>query len=290
MCARAVVLIGVQALVFAAIGSLFGPVWSAAALAAGVFVSFWSFWSAGPRLLQQLDAVLCRREELTKATAELADRAGIPPPRLFEVEDDELNALAIGPTPESSVIILTSGLLARLSVPELRGVLAHEIAHIRNRDILACTIAATLVNAIASLATALALVGLGMRRRGGGVIIALAIIAPLIALIVRLAISRSIEYRADRDGAILCDGPEGIIGALQKIQNDTDAKQSTQGVLCPELTPLLFVDSSSQSWLAALRSAHPPTHKRIAKLQASVARFRGAYDLLSIRYHHDDTV
>ncbi len=270
MCARAVVLIGVQAVVFAAIGSLFGPVWSAAALAAGLFVSFWSFWSAGPRLLQQLDAVPCRREELTKATAALADRAGIPPPRLYEVDDDELNALAIGPTPESSVIVLTSGLLAHLSVPELRGVLAHEIAHIRNRDILACTIAATLVNAIASLATGLALVGLGMRRRGGGVIIALAIIAPLIALIVRLAMSRSIEYRADRDGAILCDGPGGIIGALQKLQKHADAKQTAPGRLYPELAPLLFVDPSSHSWLAALLGAHPPTQKRITRLEAMI--------------------
>lgn len=266
---RTAFLAGVLAALFAAVGSLFGVIGAAVALATAIVISFWSFWSAAPSLLARTNAVPCTNAAALEAVAELASRAGIPAPRIFEIADIQPNAFAIGANPESAVVILTSALCVQLSKAELRAVIAHEIAHIRNRDMLACTMATTFVGAIASLALLLGLLGFAARRNGGGVIILLAILAPLTGLILKLAMSRSIEYRADRDAAGLCGHPRDLISALRRLHALTGRIESDTAVLNPALASLFIVDPLPQSWLGALFSSHPPITDRIARLEAS---------------------
>ena len=247
MSVRAVLLVAMLATLFAAIGSLFGVVGAAIALTMAIFISFWSFWSAAPSLLAQLHAVPCSDAGVIRATADLADSAAIPAPIVYEIEDTQPNAFALGPNPQSAVVILTSGLTAQLTRMELSAVIAHELAHIRNRDTLVSAIAATFVAAIASLAVLLGLIGLAVRRHGGGAIIFLAILAPLIACILRFALSRSVEYRADRDAARLCGHPRFLISALQKLEQSSRLIQSDSAALRPEFASVCIVDPFPQS-------------------------------------------
>ena len=267
---RAVALLGVLIALFIAIGSLFGVLGAATALAMAIILCFWSYWSVVPSLLAQSNAVPSTDAAVLQATAELAARAGIPLPCVYEIDDAQPNALALGPNPEAAVLILTRALRRQLTSGELRAVIGHEIAHIRNRDTLSSTIAATLVGAIVSLASLLALIGLAARRRGGAAIIVLAALAPLIALIVKLAMMRSIEYRADRDGAHLCGGPEDLISALRKLDLLTKRTSSGAASIQPALAPLFFVDPLPDSWLGTLFSPHPTIASRIARLEALI--------------------
>lgn len=265
---RAVLLLAMLAALFAAIGSLLGILGAAVALTIAIFLSFWSFWSAAPSILTQLDAVPCTDPGIIHATSILAATAAIPAPFVYEIEDAQPNAFALGPNPQSSIVILTSALSAHLTRPEINAVIAHELAHIRNRDTLTCTIATTFVSAIASLALVLGLIGLAVRRHGGGTIIFLAILGPLIACILRFALSRSVEYRADRYAARLCGNPRSLISALQKLEQTSRVVQSYNAILRPELAALYIVDPLPQSWLSALFCTHPPLARRIARLEA----------------------
>jgi heat shock protein HtpX len=197
---------------------------------------------------------------------DLAGRAGIPEPRLYEIDDSQPNALAVGPNPEASIIIVTSGLRRRLTRDELAAVLAHEIAHIRNRDVYAATLAATCVSAIFLLAIPVSVIGFALRRNGGGAMIAVAILAPAAALILRCAMARSVEYRADRDAADLCGDPEHVVMALRRT---TSTRRRCQlAVHQPVLASMFFVDPLPDTWLGALLSSHPPIERRIARLHA----------------------
>jgi heat shock protein HtpX len=263
------------AILFALIGSLFGIVGAAVALAIVVCLTFWSFWSAASDALACTGAVLCKDIHVLAAAAKLAERAAIPVPCIYEIEDAQPNAFAIGPNPQSAVVVLTSALSAELTEAELAAVVAHELAHIRNRDTLVCTIAATFVNAIASLALVLGLIGLAVRRHGGVAIIFLALLAPIIALILKFALSRSAEYRADRDAAALCGHPRYLISALQKLDLVSRSVQSNSAALQPAFASLYIVDPLPQSWLGMLFSAHPPLARRIARLEAMGNDFEG---------------
>lgn len=200
----------------------------------------------------------------------------MPVPQLYEIEDIQPNAFAIAANPNSGVVVLTSALCAELNASELRAVIAHEIAHIRNRDMLTNTIATTFVGAIASLALLLGLLGIAARRYGGGFIILVAILAPLTGLILRLAISRSFEYRADRDAACLCGCTKDLISALRRLDALTRRIQCDTAVLNPAIATLFIVDPLPQSWLGALFSVHPPLEKRIARLEAMSLSEAGA--------------
>lgn len=265
---RAVLLVGMLAALFAAIGSLFGMVGAAVALAIAIIISFWSFWSAAPNILAALHAVPCTDAGVLCATSVLAASAAIPTPFIYEIEDAQPNAFALGPNPQSAVVILTSALSAHLTRSEINAVIAHELAHIRNRDTLVCTIATTFVSAIASLALVLGLVGLAVRRHGGGVIIFLAILAPLIACILRFALSRSVEYRADRDAAYLCGRPRVLISALRKLDQFSHSIQSQSASAQPVLASLYIIDPLPKSWLGKIFCTHPPIAQRIARLEA----------------------
>jgi len=265
---RAVLLVVMLAALFAAIGSLFGVVGAAVALTVAIVISFWSFWSAAPNILAALHAVPCTDADVLCGTSVLAASAAIPAPFIYEIEDAQPNAFALGPNPQSAVVVLTSALSAHLTRTEINAVIAHELAHIRNRDTLTCTIATTFVDAIASLAVVLGLVGLAARRHGGGAIIFLAILAPLIACILRFALSRSVEYRADRDAARIIGHPRNLISALKKLDQFSHSIQSQSASAQPVLASLYIVDPLPQSWLGRIFCTHPPIAQRIARLEA----------------------
>lgn len=258
-------LVGMAAL-FVAIGSLFGAVGAATALALAIMTVFWSFWST-PAKLRAIGAVEITNPHLIAMVARLAAKAGIPTPRVFQIQEAQPNALAFGPNPDQAVIVLTAGLQSLLTERELSAVIGHELGHICYRDFLAATLGITFLDAIISLALILGLIGLALRRNGGGVILALALLFPLIALVLHLAMSRSTEYRADRFGAELCGNPRDLISALQKLEDQSRYIANEAAIAQPAFASTFVVDPFPDTWLSRIFSTHPATQRRIARLE-----------------------
>ncbi len=212
--------------------------------------------------------------EIHQIVMELAQHAGIPKPRIFLIEEDSPNAFATGRNPEHAVIAITSGILRILSREELKGVLAHELSHVKNRDILIGSIAATMAGAImilANMARWAAIFG-GSRDSeeggGGGIIglLVMTIVAPIAAMLIQMAISRSREYLADASGAKFSGNPLGLAGALNKLQ--TASKQIPMEAAKPATAHMFIVNPLSGRSLLNLFSTHPPIEERIARLRA----------------------
>lgn len=201
----------------------------------------------------------------------LAAKANLPAPRIYLIPNDSPNAFATGRNPQHSAVAVTRGLLNVLADEEVEGVLAHELAHIRNRDILISCVAATIAGAIAMLARMVyyaELFGLGGRggNRGGGMLSALAmmIVAPLIAMIIQMAISRSREYAADATAAEITGNPYGLARALQKIEAYAKRLPLESS---PAMSHMYIIKPFSAGQVfASLFSTHPPTAKRIERL------------------------
>ena len=212
--------------------------------------------------------------ELHAMVRELALRAEIPMPRLYVIDDPQPNAFATGRNPAHGVVAVTRGIVALLSPRELRGVLAHEIAHIRNRDILVSTIAACLAGAIGYAAHALGFLGLGARHSDdegdhGSPLAGLAImlLAPIGATLIQLGISRSREYLADETGARLAGDPLALASALGRLEHAAEAVPSWAAQ--PATASLYIVNPfAGGARLARLFSTHPSTEERIARLHA----------------------
>jgi heat shock protein HtpX len=213
-----------------------------------------------------------RAPELYGMVRELAGQARMPMPKVYIIPQDSPNAFATGRDPEHAVVAVTEGLLRIMNTEELKGVLAHELAHVSNRDILIGTIAATLagtVMVLASMARWSAVFGGFNRDSGGGGtniigLIAMSIFAPLAAMVIQMAISRSREYEADSTGAKLTGHPEGLAKALEKLgayskKLPMDANPST--------AHMFIVNPLTGGGLANLFSTHPPLEERIAKLR-----------------------
>ena len=216
--------------------------------------------------------------ELHHVVEELAIGAGLPKPRVYVIDDQSPNAFATGRDPQHSSIAVTSGLLSKLERVELEGVIAHELSHVRNRDTRVLLIAAVLLGS-AALLSDLVIRGMffgrggGNRDRSGGLGIVLlvaalvfAILAPLIAQLIRLAVSRQREYLADASGALLTRYPEGLAMALRKISADPVPMRVTNSAT----SPLYIVDplrKASRS-LSSLFDTHPPLAERIQRLEA----------------------
>lgn len=271
---RAGVFLSLLSALFVAIGSLFGIAGAAWALALSIVISFWSYWSAGSELISHFGAKEVEDRRLLSILEDLSNRAGIKPPRLFVVDDRQPNALSVGPNPELATIIVTSALLRELPCDELAAVLAHEVAHIRNKDVFPATLAVTLVAAIMTLAVPLGLLGIILRRHGGAGMIVLAILAPFIGLLLRCAMARSSEYRADRDAADLCGSPAPIIDALRRTAR---LSKRRSGIERQDawLAPMFFINPLPNDWIGAILSCHPSVEKRIARLLAREHSFRG---------------
>ena len=211
--------------------------------------------------------------EIHQIIQELAQQAGLPKPRIFLIEDDSPNAFATGRNPQHAVVAVTSGILRILSRQELKGVLAHELSHVKNRDILIGSIAATMAGAImilANMARFAAIFG-GSRdseERGGGIIglLVMTIVAPIAAMLIQMAISRSREYQADASGAQFSGNPLGLAGALEKLE--VASKQIPMDDPKPATAHMFIVNPLSGRGLLNLFSTHPPIEERIARLRS----------------------
>lgn len=214
--------------------------------------------------------------ELHRIVENLAITAGLPKPRIYVITDPSPNAFATGRNPKNAAIAVTTGLMERLEKNELEGVIAHELAHIGNYDILVMTVSVTLVGAIV-LASDILLRsrfwgGSSDNNRSGGyaalIAIALAILAPLFAKLIQLAVSRKREYLADSSGAMLTRYPEGLASALEKIEAyERPMKSANRATAHLFINEPFGVDEKKQSWLTTVFSTHPPIPERVKKLR-----------------------
>ncbi|HHX87332.1 MAG TPA: M48 family metalloprotease, partial [Firmicutes bacterium] len=208
-----------------------------------------------------------------QALRELTHNAGMPMPKVYLMPTDQPNAFATGRNPDRAVVAVTSGLLRILDYKELKGVLAHELAHIRNRDILISTIAAVMAGTLMFISR-LGMWGMafggGRRRNEGGAAIALIrmlalLLAPLAALLIQMSISRTREYGADAAGAAISGNPRGLASALGKMESY--ARQRPLVELNEAASHMFIINPLSAQGLTALFSTHPPIQERIARLR-----------------------
>jgi heat shock protein HtpX len=239
-----------------------------------VAMNFFSYWFSDKMVLKMYGAQEVSPEEepqLHQIVEELAREAGIPKPRVYIIPDDSPNAFATGRNPEHAAVAATQGILRLLTPTELKGVLAHEIGHVQHRDILISTIAATLAGAIMILANMAkwgAILGLGRDdEEGPGIvgILIMSIIAPLAAMLIQLAVSRSREYLADEAGAHLSHNPESLARALEKLSMGVERAPMDAS---PATAHMFIVNPLTGRSLMNLFSTHPPIEERIARLRA----------------------
>ncbi|MGF1464149.1 MAG: zinc metalloprotease HtpX [Maricaulaceae bacterium] len=198
-------------------------------------------------------------------TLDMAARAGLPAPKIYVVEDAQPNAFATGRNPENAAVAATTGLLQRLSREEVVGVMAHELAHVKNRDTLIMTITATIAGAISMLANFAFFFG---GRERGNIIgaILVAVLAPIAAMLVQMAISRTREYGADRMGAQICGQPLWLASALQKIAHGAEQVENRTAEANPATAHLFIINPLHGRGADALFSTHPSTQTRISRL------------------------
>ncbi len=235
-----------------------------------------SYWYSDKIVLSMYRARELAPEEapyLHKILEELARNAGIPKPRICVVPEEAPNAFATGRNPENAVVAVTDGIMRLLSPEELRGVLAHEVGHIVNRDILIQTIAGVMASAIVTLANIFqftAIFGGGNRDEEGGVnpiaAIAMALLAPMAAGLIQMAISRSREYLADDTGAALCGQPLALAGALNKLGMASGQIPMQEGNPSTEQM-FIVAPMFAHGGMANLFSTHPPLEERIRRLR-----------------------
>jgi heat shock protein HtpX len=236
-------------------------------------MNFFSYWYSDKivlRMYNAREATPGQAPELYGLVQDLANRAGLPTPRVYIIPKDSPNAFATGRNPENAVIAVTEGLLKIMNRDELAGVLGHELAHVNNRDILIGSIAATMAGAImmlASIARWSAIFGVGSDDNeglGGFGLIIMSILAPIAAVLIQTAISRSREYMADASGARFAQNNEGLASALEKLgsysgKHPMDANPST--------AHMFIVNPLSGQKMTRLFSTHPPLNDRIARLR-----------------------
>jgi heat shock protein HtpX len=233
-----------------------------------VAMNFGSYWFSDKIVLSMYNArEVGPGDRLYEIVGRLAQRAGLPQPRCYVIPDPSPNAFATGRSPSHAAVAATAGILELLTDEELEGVLAHELAHVKHRDILTSSIAATLAAAVMIIARFALFFGGGRDRdREGGnpvAMLAMMILAPLAAALIQMAISRSREYDADAGGAALVGSPGGLVSALRKIE-----ARSRQVPLDanPATAHLFIIKPFSISGVMGLFSTHPPTEDRIRRL------------------------
>jgi heat shock protein HtpX len=282
---KAFILLGTLSAIFIAVGGLLGKSYLIPFTALALGFNFTAYWFSD-RILLALHRVreIAPEENfgLHNMVQDLARRADIPKPRLYLIAEEQPNAFATGRTPEKGVIAVTSGLLKRMPPRELRSILAHEVAHIRNRDTLVASVAAVMASAITYAAQALSLAWLfGSRTREdesslGDVVIVM--VAPVMGFLLQLGISRSREYLADETAARLTNQPEVLAEALRRL--DRCAHTVAPGRANPATASLFVVNPfSGKGGVSVLFSTHPPIRLRIRRLKEMVLQnphFRGA--------------
>jgi heat shock protein HtpX len=246
------------------------------ALLIALGMNFFSYWFSDKLVLKMYNA-----QEVDETSApqfyrmvqELAQRAQLPMPRVYLINEDAPNAFATGRNPENAAVAATTGILRALSERELRGVMAHELAHVRHRDILISTVSATMAGAISMLANfAMFFGGRDSEGRSHNPIVGLLvmILAPLAASLIQMAISRSREFEADRGGAEISGDPQALASALQKIHRHAQGMPMEAAERHPETAQMMIMNPLSAGGLRGLFSTHPSTEERVERLLAMV--------------------
>ncbi len=248
------------------------------ALLVALGMNVFAYWNSDKMVLRMAGAHEVGPQdapELYGIVQQLAHNAGLPMPRVYIIDEDQPNAFATGRSPEHAAVAVNSGLLRHLSREEVMGVLSHELGHVRNRDTLTMTVAATLAGAVGMLANFAFFFGGGRDEEGRPtnpiVGIAAMILAPLAASLIQMAISRSREYEADRAGAEISGHPEWLASALQRLHEGTQAIPNATAEAHPAMAHLYIDNPLSGGGLSNLFSTHPPMEERIARLQAMAA-------------------
>ncbi|MGM9513384.1 zinc metalloprotease HtpX [Roseateles sp. DB2] len=272
MMKTAILMAAITAL-FMAIGSVLGGRQGMMlALVIALGMNFFSYWFSDKMVLRMYNA-----QEVDESSApqfyrmvrELAQRAGLPMPRVYLIDEDAPNAFATGRNPEHAAVAATTGILRVLSERELRGVMAHELAHVQHRDILISTVSATMAGAIGMLGNFAMLFG-GRDSEGRqtnplvGLIVM--ILAPIAASLIQMAISRAREFEADRGGAEISGDPAALASALDKIHRYAQGIPLETTERHPETAQMMIMNPLSGSGIKSLFSTHPPTEERIARL------------------------
>lgn len=266
-------LAGLTAL-FGAIGyALGGTTWAVGALVIAALMNFAAYWFSDKMVLRMHHAepVSPRQAPRLYGMVErLAERAELPMPAVYMIQDDSPNAFATGRNPRHAVVAVTRGLMDRMSPQELEGVIAHELAHIKNRDMLIMTVAAAISGAISMIAQILGFsmfFGGRSRDEGGGGLGALLmiILAPLMAMLIQMSISRAREYEADRMGAQIAGGPLGLADALVKLAR---VQERIPTRTSPATAHMFIVQPLSGRSMASWFSTHPPLEDRVRRLRS----------------------
>ena len=266
---------------FMAIGSVLGGrLGLMLALVVALGMNFFSYWFSDKLVLKMYNA-----QEVDETSApqfygmvrELAQRAQLPMPKVYLINEDSPNAFATGRNPEHAAVAATTGILRVLSERELRGVMAHELAHVRHRDILISTVSATMAGAISMLANfAMFFGGRSSEGRSSNPIVGLLVmlLAPLAASLIQMAISRAREFEADRGGAEISGEPQALASALQKIERIAKGIPLEATERHPETAQMMIMNPLSAGGLRGLFSTHPSTEERVEKLMAMAAAGR----------------
>ncbi|SES86040.1 zinc metalloprotease HtpX [Paracoccus homiensis] len=242
--------------------------------------NMFALWNSDKMVLRQQGAVELGPQDggdLYHMVADLARRAGLPMPKVYLLPTEQPNAFATGRNPENAAVAVTQGLMRALNRDELAGVIAHELAHIRNRDTLTMTVTATMAGAIAMMGNLMLFTG-GRDDRGGGIGAILAmVLAPLAAMMVQMAISRTREYEADREGAEICGNPDALASALQRIATAAGRSLNVPAERNPASAAMFIINPLHGLRMDKLFATHPPTEQRIARLRAMTGRAPGPW-------------
>lgn len=267
-------------ILFAGIIALFGAIGAAIGGAQGMLIALlfgagmnlFAYWNSDRVVLSMYHA---REVDASSAgrfytmVQELAARAGLPMPRVYVIDEAQPNAFATGRSPEHAAVAATTGIMQLLSERELRGVMAHELTHVKNRDTLISTVSASIAGAISALANfGMFFGGRDSEGRSANPLLAIAImvIAPIAAMLIQMAISRAREFGADAGGAEISGDPQALASALRKIEAYAKGLPMPTAEAHPETAQMMIINPLSGGGLAGLFSTHPATEERVARL------------------------
>jgi heat shock protein HtpX len=248
------------------------------ALLVALGMNFFSYWFSDTMVLKMYNAQQVDESTVPQFVAmvrELATKAGLPMPKVYLIQEDSPNAFATGRNPEHAAVAATTGIIRALSERELRGVMAHELAHVKHRDILLSTVSATMAGAIGMLANfGMMFSGRDSEGRPSNPIAGLlvALLAPLAASLIQMAISRAREFEADRGGAEISGDPQALASALQKIHRLAQGLPLEATERHPETAQMMIMNPLSAGGLRGLFSTHPATEERVERLLAMATR------------------
>lgn len=268
-------------ILMAGIVALFGAVGAAFGGASGMLIALliaaamnvYAYWFSDKVVLKMYDAKEVDEQsapQFYRMVRELAQNAQLPMPKVYIINEEQPNAFATGRNPEHAAVAATTGIMRILSERELRGVMAHELSHVKHRDTLISTVSATIAGAISSIGSFGMLFSSGDRERGVHPLVAILvmILAPIAAMLIQMAISRAREFEADKAGAEISGDPAALAAALRKIHDYAHQIPMQTAEQHPETAQMMIINPLSAGGIKGLFSTHPDTAERISRLMA----------------------